>query len=64
MAFSFALIGLGDLCIGFGGLCLPETISLQIEHVQRICWLGRKGARNFALAKEFKGDLRSDRGEA
>ncbi len=44
-----ALIGMRDVCWGFGDPPLLENITLQIEKGERICLPGRNGVGKSAL---------------
>jgi ABC transport system ATP-binding/permease protein len=58
-----ALIGMRDVCWGFGGAPLLENINLQIEKGQRIGLLGRNGVGKSSLLKLLSKDMRPDSGE-
>lgn len=58
-----ALIGMRDVCWGFGDPPLLENITLQIEKGERVCLLGRNGVGKSTLLKLFAGDILPDRGD-
>lgn len=58
-----ALMGMGDVCWGFGGPPLLENINLQIEKGQRIGLLGRNGVGKSSLLKLLGAALLPDSGE-
>jgi ATP-binding cassette subfamily F protein uup len=58
-----ALIGMRDVCWGFGDPPLLENITLQIEKGERVCLLGRNGVGKSTLLKLFGGEILPDRGE-
>ena len=58
-----ALIGLRDVCIGFGGPLLLDHVNFHIESRERVCLLGRNGAGKSTLLRLLHGDLIPDEGE-
>ena len=58
-----ALIGMRDVCWGFGDPPLLENITLQIEKGERVCLLGRNGVGKSTLLKLFGGEILPDRGD-
>ncbi len=58
-----ALIGMRDVCIGFGGPMLLDHINFNIESKERVCLLGRNGSGKTTLMRLLKGDLAPDEGE-
>ncbi len=52
-----AIIGMRDMCWGFGGPPLLENITLQIEKGERVCLVGRNGAGKSTMLKLFSGEL-------
>ena len=58
-----ALIGMRDVCVGFGGPQLLDHVSFQIERGERVCLLGRNGAGKSTLMRLLHGDLIPDEGE-
>jgi ATP-binding cassette subfamily F protein uup len=57
------LIGIRDVCVGFGGPQLLDHVNLQIAHGERVCLLGRNGAGKSTLMRLLHGDLAPDEGE-
>jgi ATP-binding cassette subfamily F protein uup len=57
-----ALIGMRNVCWGFGGPPLLENITIQIEKGQRVCLIGRNGVGKSAMLKLFGGELFPDSG--
>ena len=58
-----ALIGMRDVCWGFGDPPLLENVTFQIEKGERVCLVGRNGVGKSSLLKLLAGDVRPDRGE-
>ena len=58
-----ALIGMRDVCIGFGGPLLLDHVNFHIESKERVCLLGRNGAGKSTLLRLLNGDLGPDDGE-
>lgn len=58
-----ALIGMRDVCIGFGESLLLDHVSFNIERGERVCLLGRNGAGKSTLMRLLNGDLAPDEGE-
>ena len=57
-----ALIGMRNVCWGFGGPPLLENITIQIEKGERVCLIGRNGAGKSTMLKLFSGSLVPDKG--
>ena len=57
-----AIIGMRDICWGFGGCPLLENITLQIEKGERVCLVGRNGVGKSTMLKLFSGELFPDSG--
>ena len=57
-----AIIGMRDMCWGFGGPPLLENITLQIEKGERVCLIGRNGVGKSSMLKLFSGELFPDSG--
>ncbi len=60
---SDALIGMREVCWGFGGTPLLENITFNIEKGERVGLLGRNGAGKSTLFKLLTGQMRPDSGE-
>ncbi|NOQ18755.1 MAG: ATP-binding cassette domain-containing protein [Desulfobacterales bacterium] len=58
-----ALIGIRDLCWGFGDPPLLENITLQIEKGERVCLVGRNGVGKTSLLKLLNGEILPDSGD-
>ncbi len=58
-----ALVGLREVCMGFGGPLLLDRIDFHLEERERVCLLGRNGAGKSTLLRLLKGDLTPDKGE-
>jgi ATP-binding cassette subfamily F protein uup len=58
-----ALIGMQDVCWGFGDPPLLVDINFQIETGERICLLGRNGVGKSTLFKLISGDKFPDSGK-
>jgi len=58
-----ALIGIRDVCWGFGDPPLLENITLQIEKGERVCLVGRNGVGKTSLLKLLSGDILPDSGD-
>jgi ATP-binding cassette subfamily F protein uup len=58
-----ALIGIRDLCWGFGDPPLLDNITLQIEKGERVCLVGRNGVGKTSLLKLLSGEILPDRGD-
>lgn len=58
-----ALVGLREVCMGFGGPLLLDHVNFHLEERERVCLLGRNGAGKSTLLRLLKGDLTPDRGE-
>ncbi|MEE8415663.1 MAG: ATP-binding cassette domain-containing protein [Desulfobacterales bacterium] len=58
-----ALIGMRDVCWGFGDPPLLENITFQIEKGERVCLLGRNGVGKSTLLKLFAREILPDRGD-
>ncbi len=57
-----AIIGMRDMCWGFGGAPLLENITLQIEKGERVCLIGRNGVGKSTMLKLFSAELIPDSG--
>ena len=57
-----AIIGMRDMCWGFGGPPLLDNITLQIEKGERVCLVGRNGVGKSSMLKLFSGELFPDSG--
>jgi ATP-binding cassette subfamily F protein uup len=57
-----ALIGMRDICWGFGDPPLLENINFQIEKGERVGLLGRNGVGKSSILKLLEGKLRPDSG--
>jgi ATP-binding cassette subfamily F protein uup len=57
-----AIIGMRDMCWGFGGPPLLENITVQIEKGERVCLVGRNGVGKSSMLKLFSGELLPDSG--
>lgn len=57
-----ALVTLRDICVGFGGPNLLDSIDLQIEKGERLCLLGRNGTGKSTLMKLIAGEVAYDDG--
>ncbi len=58
-----ALIGMRDLCWGFGDSLLLDHITLQVEKGERVGLLGRNGVGKSTLFKLLSGEMRPDSGD-
>jgi ATP-binding cassette subfamily F protein uup len=58
-----ALIGMRDVCMGFGGPLLLDHVNFHIERRERVCLLGRNGTGKSTLMRLLNGDLAPDEGE-
>ncbi len=58
-----ALIGMRDVCIGFGGPLLLDHVNFNVERRERVCLLGRNGAGKSTLMRLLNGDFAPDEGE-
>jgi ATP-binding cassette subfamily F protein uup len=57
-----ALISLQDICLGFGGPLLLDTINLQVEKGEWVGVLGRNGMGKSSLLKLIAGEVMPDSG--
>ena len=57
-----AIIGMRDMCWGFGGPPLLENITVQIEKGERVCLVGRNGVGKSSMLKLFSSELLPDSG--
>jgi ATP-binding cassette subfamily F protein uup len=57
-----AIIGMRDMCWGFGGPPLLENITVQIEKGERVCLVGRNGVGKSSMLRLFSGELFPDSG--
>ncbi len=58
-----ALLSLQKVSIRFGGPLLLNNISLQLEHGERVCLIGRNGEGKSTLLKLINGELTHDSGD-
>ena len=58
-----AIIGMRDVCWGFGETPLLESITFQIEKGERVCLVGRNGVGKSSLLKLLDGDMLPDSGD-
>jgi ATP-binding cassette ChvD family protein len=58
-----ALLSIQRVRTSFGGPPLLDSVSLQIEHGERVCLLGRNGTGKSTLMKCIAGELVPDSGE-
>ncbi len=58
-----AIIGMRDVCWGFGEPPLLENVTFQIEKGERVCLVGRNGVGKSSLLKLLGGDLLPDSGD-
>jgi len=58
-----ALMGMRDVCWGFGDPPLLENVTFQIEKGERVCLVGRNGVGKSSLLKLLAGEIVPDKGE-
>jgi len=58
-----ALMGMRNVCWGFGDPLLLENVSFQIEKGERVCLVGRNGVGKSSLLKLLAGEVVPDSGE-
>ena len=58
-----ALIGMREVCWGFGDPLLLEKITFQIAKGERVCLLGRNGAGKSTMLKLLSGEILPDSGD-
>ena len=58
-----ALFSLRNVSLTFGGPRLLDQVSLQIEHGERLCLLGRNGEGKSTLLRLIRGEIEPDEGE-
>ncbi len=58
-----ALIGMRDVCWGFGETPLLENLTFQIEKGERVCLVGRNGVGKSTLLKLLGGEMLPDSGD-
>ena len=58
-----ALIGMRDVCWGFGEPPLLENVTFQIGKGERVCLVGRNGVGKSSLLKLLGGEMLPDSGE-
>jgi len=58
-----ALIGIREVCWGFGDPLLLEKITCQIAKGERVCLLGRNGVGKSTLLKLLSGEILPDSGD-
>jgi ATP-binding cassette subfamily F protein uup len=57
------LIGMRDVCWGFGESPLLENVTFQIEKGERVCLVGRNGTGKSTLLKLLSGEMLPDSGD-
>ena len=57
------IIGMRDVCWGFGTPQLLENITFQVRKGERICLVGRNGVGKSTLLKLLEGQILPDKGE-
>ncbi|MFC2156079.1 ATP-binding cassette domain-containing protein [Acidobacteriota bacterium] len=57
-----SLLGMKDVCVGFGGPLLLDKVNVQIEHGERVTLLGRNGSGKTTLLRLMNGDIVPDAG--
>jgi ABC transport system ATP-binding/permease protein len=57
------LIGMRDVCWGFGESPLLENVTFQIEKGERVCLVGRNGTGKTTLLKLLGGEMLPDSGD-
>jgi ATP-binding cassette subfamily F protein uup len=57
------IIGMRDVCWGFGTPQLLENITFQVRKGERICLVGRNGVGKSTLLKLLEGQILPDQGE-
>jgi ATP-binding cassette subfamily F protein uup len=58
-----ALIGMRDVCWGFGETPLLENVTFQIKKGERVCLVGRNGTGKTTLLKLLDGEMLPDNGD-
>ena len=58
-----AVVGLRDICLGFGGPLLFDNFNLQVEKGERLCIVGRNGCGKSTLLRLIAGVHEADSGE-
>jgi ATP-binding cassette subfamily F protein uup len=58
-----ALIGVRDVCWGFGEAPLLENVTFQIEKGEHVCLVGRNGVGKSTLLKLLGGEMLPDSGD-
>jgi ATP-binding cassette subfamily F protein uup len=58
-----ALMGMRNVCWGFGDPLLLENVSFQVEKGERVCLVGRNGVGKSSLLKLLAGEIVPDSGE-
>ncbi|MEA3416239.1 MAG: ATP-binding cassette domain-containing protein [Thermodesulfobacteriota bacterium] len=58
-----ALIGMREVCWGFGDPLLLEKITFQIAKGERVCLLGRNGVGKSTMLKLLAGEILPDSGD-
>ena len=58
-----AMIGMRDVCWGFGGPPLLEKVTFQIAKGERVCLLGCNGVGKSTLLKLLAGEILPDSGD-
>ncbi|MEK6195904.1 MAG: ATP-binding cassette domain-containing protein, partial [Deltaproteobacteria bacterium] len=57
------MIGMRDVCWGFGDPQLLVNITFQVRKGERICLVGRNGVGKSTLLKLLRGQILPDKGE-
>jgi ATP-binding cassette subfamily F protein uup len=57
-----ALLSVKNVCVGYGGFMLLDSIDLNIERHERVCLLGRNGSGKTTLMKLINGEMAPDSG--
>jgi len=58
-----ALMGMREVCWGFGGAPLLDDLTFQVEKGERVCLLGRNGVGKSSVLKLFNDEILPDKGE-
>ena len=58
-----ALIGMREVCWGFGDPLLLEKVTFQIAKGERVCLLGRNGVGKSTMLKLLAGEILPDSGD-
>jgi ATP-binding cassette subfamily F protein uup len=57
------LIGMRDVCVGFGVPLLLDHVNFHIERRERVCLFGGSGTGKSTLMRLLNGNLAPDEGE-